>query len=133
LVVRWIFPRAVVLPIVRHPIAAYRSLLDAGGNLWVEPRTSSAEVFAAHWNRLATSWIDAAKEFPFAMIRFEDLASGRYDFEALKRVTGLAIEPEKALAVKSGASSSGAKLSPATEAVIRRVARNGIRAYGYES
>jgi hypothetical protein len=134
LFLRWLFPRAVFLPIIRHPIAAYRSLKAAEGDLWIEPRTQRADLFAAHWNRLAISWIKARGQLPFTMVRFEDLAAGRVDTSALTRETGLKLEPEKALAVRSGGSSArGGQLARETEALICRVARNGMREYGYGS
>lgn len=131
LFVRWLFPRAVFLPIIRDPIDAYRSCQGAGGDRWVEPRTGNAEFFAAHWNRLAMSWIDADGEFPLTMTKFEDLVSGQCDFSAFKRETGLDIDPEKAIMTKSGASTPKVSLSRRTEVLIRRVARSGMRAYGY--
>lgn len=134
LFLRWLFPNAVFLPIVRHPFKAYQSCLAAGGDSWVEPRANNPKSFAQHWNRLAMSWVQGKTYISAPMIRYEELISSDFDFGALSERVDLEIQPDGVLSRKAGASPHKERypLSRRTRSVIRREARKGMEALGYQ-
>jgi hypothetical protein len=134
LFLRWLFPKAVFLPLVRDPFDAYQSCRAAGGDHWIEPRTNTPERFAEHWNRLAMSWVDGKDQISERVIRYEDLVAGDFDFDELTQRTGLAISPKEVMSRKAGASKRKDlfRLSRRHRSVIRRIAGDGMRAFGYD-
>jgi hypothetical protein len=134
LFLRWLFPNAVFLPLVRHPFDAYQSCRAVGGDSWIEPRTNSPKSFAEHWNRLAMSWVEGKTHISVPMIRYEDLISGDFDFDGLSTRSGLNIQPETVMSRKAGASPHKEKfpLDEKTRSLIGRIARRGMEAYSYD-
>jgi hypothetical protein len=135
LFLRWLFPKAVFLPLIRHPFDAYQSCQAMGGDFWIEPRTNSPERFAEHWNRLAMSWVEGETHISVPVIRYEDLVSGDYDFGGLRTRLDLDIQPDTVMSKKAGASPHKERfpLNKKTMSLIRRVARKGMEAYCYDS
>ena len=135
LFLRWLFPNAIFLPLIRHPFKAYQSCRAMGGDTWVEPRTNSPHAFAEHWNRLALSWVEGESLISAPVIRYEELISGAFDFSRLAGRLDLKLRPEQVVSRKAGASPEKDKyvLDRSTRSIIRRIAGKGMDAYGYLS
>jgi len=110
LMLRWLFPKAHVLLIVRHPVTAYRSLREAGfeppewGHLvrWPDRWVTSLEDYARYWNALALSWGAVLDKLGARWLRYEDLDEGRVDFDAIAAEIGLATDAKVAKASRAG-------------------------------
>ena len=82
LYLRWLFPRARFLFLIRNPYDAWRSYAARAARGWQwynrwpdQPLT--AQSFAAHWERLASSFLEGFRKVDGLLIRYEDLAAGR--------------------------------------------------------
>jgi len=132
LLLNWLFPKAAFLPIIRHPVNSYRSCKDAGGQNWVEPRTNNPISFSKHWNRLAMSWLNVDDSFPFIMIKYEELISGKFNFTKIKEITNLDVRPELALSVKAGSTTAATNsVSDKESRILYRSTREGMKVYNY--
>ena len=83
LYLRWVFPRARFLFLIRNPYDAWRSYAARAVRGWQwynrwpdEPIT--ARSFAAHWDRLVTSFLEGHRKVDGLLVRYEDLAAGRF-------------------------------------------------------
>jgi glycosyltransferase involved in cell wall biosynthesis len=80
---KWLFPRAKFLFLIRNPYDAWRSYAARAAKGWKwynrwpdEPVTVRS--FAAHWRRLVTSFLDDHIKVDGLVVRYEDLARGEY-------------------------------------------------------
>lgn len=80
---RWLFPRARFLFLIRNPYDAWRSYAARAAQGWewyhrwpTDPVTVSR--FAAHWRRLVTSFIEDHHRVDGLIVRYEALARGEY-------------------------------------------------------
>jgi hypothetical protein len=106
LVLRWLFPNARFLVIVRHPVSSYYSMRNFGP-------VTIGQAFAAHlpgrsygrvWNDLALSWQIVGERLGATLIRYEDLIEGRIDIGALGASLGLNLDARVALGAQVGGS-----------------------------
>jgi len=136
---RWLFPRARFVVIVRNLLDAYRSLsraLPAGKpwgmySRWPDMPLGGAASFARHWDRLTTSWLAPPPGADIRIIRYEDLVAGRVDYRDLEAYCGLKLEERRALEVHAGRTRDRSALHPHERWIIRRDARRGLEAFGY--
>jgi hypothetical protein len=129
---RWLFPRAKFLVLLRHPCDAYMS--SAGARLWYrwpDWPIDSAVAFARHWNRLALSWLEVPEDFGHVVVKYEDLCSGRIDFRLLEQTLELKINEEIALSARVGSTPRQRGIRWYERRGILKEARRGMRAYGY--
>jgi len=82
LYLRWVYPRARFLFLVRNPYDAWRSYAARAAQGWRwynrwpdEPLT--ARSFAAHWNRVVSSVLEGHRKVDGLLIRYEDLVTGQ--------------------------------------------------------
>jgi hypothetical protein len=99
-VLRWLFPGARFVILVRHPCDAYRSAIRSFPQLrlwyrWPDRAVDSIEAYARHWNRLARSWLDLPEDFGHTVLKYEDVVQGEVDFRAMERLLGLKLEESK--------------------------------------
>lgn len=82
---RWLYPDARFLFLVRNPLAAYRSyrIFRAWYDRWPEIPVLTPEAFGRHWARIAGSFVEARPSLDARLIRFEDLVGGGVDLDEL--------------------------------------------------
>lgn len=131
-VLRWLFPGAVFLVLVRHPLDAYRSAMHSKlWYRWPDWPIDCAAAFARHWNRLALSWLQVPEDFGQLTIKYEDLAFGRVDFESLEKAMGLKLDAEQALSAQVGGSMNLKDFSWYERLAILKETRGAMQVYGY--
>jgi hypothetical protein len=107
---RWLYPKAHFLLLVRHPLTAYLSLRNFGleppehGFLdrWPDRWILDADTWGRFWNEGAVSWVAVADHLKATVIRYEDLVAGRIDLREVGRRLDLQIDPEAAAATRVG-------------------------------
>ena len=86
LFLRWLYPKARFLLLVRHPLEAYRSY-SSFGRSWYDtfpdrPMFTPGR-FGAHWRQLVQGYLDDVGELDALLLKYEDLASGTTSPEAI--------------------------------------------------
>lgn len=83
LYLKWLYPNAKFLFLIRNPYDAWRSYAARAAKGWKwfnrwpdQPLTVHS--FAAHWNRLVTSFINDHPKVNGLVVRYEDLKQGDY-------------------------------------------------------
>lgn len=75
---RWLYPNARFVFLIRNPIEAYSSYYRHGRS-WYDTFPDkpifTAKAFGAHWRRLAESFVDNRAELDALLVRYEDLSS----------------------------------------------------------
>ncbi len=96
---KWLYPRAKIIFVVRNPYDAYRSYAarrEAGWvwyNRWPEHPLTTGE-FARHWRILTSGFLDQARSLDAILVHYEDLAHG--EFDAIRSYLGMNIAEEAA-------------------------------------
>ncbi len=137
----WLFPKASVVVLTRHPHDAYRSLSRAFPpgvpwgmfSRWPEIPLTGAASFARHWNGLTTSWLPPLAGENATLVRYEDVVNGRMDFRRLESRIGLHLDERKALTVNVGGTTDRGELHAWERWLITREARAGMEALGYHA
>lgn len=131
-VLRWLFPKANFLVLLRHPLDAYRSASQVKlWYRWPDWPIDCAAAFARHWDRLARSWLGAPNDLAQITIRYEDLVSRHVDFGLLERALELKLDPDKALSARVGSSMNLQSPSWYERRILLKETRQGRQAYGY--
>lgn len=133
LVLRWLYPHAGLVVLVRDPFDAWRSFraVSAEWNIferYPDRPVSDAAAFGRLWNRLVVSWSDPQGPSDVCRLRYEDLIRGELgDLEARLE---LDLDPPRALGARIGASAADA---PTDEelAAIESATSAGRRLWGY--
>lgn len=107
---RWLYPKAKFILMVRHPVSAYKSMKDIGfvpGEIgfmldWPDRWVADLDAYAAYWNQLAVSWSEARKYVDVTVVRYEDLVDGRCDLHAIGRAANLQLKPDVAMSAVAG-------------------------------
>jgi hypothetical protein len=134
---KWLFPKAEFIVVVRDPRDAFISAVGEDGRLkyfdrYPDGKVDTPAAFARHWNRLATSWLRPPADLGQVVCRYEDVVAGRFDFRDLERRLGLELREDEALRHRVGGTRPDqARLTAAARLAIRWHAREGLRAYGY--
>jgi hypothetical protein len=130
----WLYPRAKLVILSRHPYDCYRSFADARWQVYYrrpDVRVDSAAGFARHWNRLAVSWSELPEGFPSIHIKYEDLINGKVDFRELESWLGIEIKENVALSASVGRTAVRNRLSWYERLIIGHEAAGGMHALGY--
>ena len=84
LYLKWLFPRSKFLFLIRNPYDAWRSYAARAMKGWKwynrwpdDPVTVRS--FAAHWRKLASSFLEGHAKVDGIVVRYESLARGEYD------------------------------------------------------
>lgn len=95
---RWLFPAARTLLLIRNPYAAYRSyrVFPRWYDRWPETPVMTAAQFGRMWRRLATSFLDHVRDLDAKLVRFEDVAGADPPLEELSAYLGFPVS-ERAL------------------------------------
>ncbi|MDR3512931.1 MAG: sulfotransferase [Caulobacteraceae bacterium] len=136
---RWLYPRAKFILMVRHPVSAYQSMKNIGfvpnemGFVleWPDRWIADLDAYAAYWDRLARSWGAASARMDVTWVRYEDLMDGRTDFDALGRATGLDLEPSTAMSVVAGGPVIRSEMTPEERDRINALTVEGRRIFAY--
>ena len=135
----WLFPKASIIVLTRHPHDAYRSVSRAFPpgvpwgmfSRWPELPLTGAVSFARHWNGLTTSWLRPLAEENTTLVRYEDVVNGRTDFRRLESRLGLQLAEQKALDVNVGGTADRGGLRAFERWLITREASEGMDGLGY--
>lgn len=131
---RWLYPRAKFLVLLRHPFDAYRSCKHWQlWSRWPDHPVTSAASFGRHWNHLAMSWRREPLDFPARFVKYEDLVSGAFDFRAMEAELGLRLDEAKALGTRVGGRPKPGQLTREEAKILAEEARAGMRAWDYEA
>lgn len=81
---RWLYPQARFLFLIRNPYHAFRSFAARRDKGWKwyhrwPDYPVTPELFGRHWKELVTSFIAAGKAGDGLVVRYEDLADGGWD------------------------------------------------------
>jgi hypothetical protein len=90
---KWLYPDARLVFLVRHPLHAYASYR---GNRWflVRPdiRVTTLRQFLAHWTRLAESFLAEHEELGARIVRYEDVIGEPRTVTSLSEFLGVNID-----------------------------------------
>jgi Sulfotransferase family len=94
---KWLFPRAKFLFLIRNPYEAWRlyAARAAKGWKWYNhwpDESVTVHGFAAHWQRLVTSFLNDHRNANGLVVRYEDLERG--DYAAVEDHLGFALSRE---------------------------------------
>ena len=133
LVLRWLYPGAHLVVLVRDPFDAWRSLRAVAAEWGIFERypdrpLPDAAAFGDLWNRLALSWSDPEGPRDAIRLRYEDVVVG--ELGDLDARLGLDLEPARALAARIGASAGDAPPDQELDA-IESATRAGRKVWGY--
>jgi hypothetical protein len=133
LVLRWLYPGAHLVVLVRDPFDAWRSLRTVAEEWGTFERypdraVTDAAAFGRFWNRLAVSWSDPEGPPESIRLRYEDMVAG--ELGDLGARLGADLEPARALTARVGASARDAPPDEELDA-IESTTRAGRSAWGY--
>jgi hypothetical protein len=139
IVLRWLYPKARFLVIVRHPLTSYRSMKNFGleppsyGFLdrWPARFVYDAETWGRYWNDRVESWSLVAKRLNASLIRYEDLVEGRLDLRAVGQKLGLRLHPELAAESQVGGPIFDKQVTAEERTRILELTASGRKISGY--
>lgn len=92
---RWLYPQARFVLLIRDPLAAYRSYCRYGRS-WYDTFPDrpifTPTAFGAHWRRLAEGFVDGADALGALVVRYEDLIGPTPPLAQLDAYLGLATD-----------------------------------------
>jgi len=120
---KWLYPSAKFLFLVRDPADSYRSCLRVNWySIWPDYKVRPPVAFAHHWRHLAEGFLDGYELVGGMFIRYEDLVSGGFDLQRVADYLEVDRIDAGLLEKKVGARSEGKKrLNPIQRAVIRGI------------
>ncbi len=133
---RWLYPKAKLLFLVRHPLDAYRSYFARRqqGFRWFDrwpDRPIDAETFGRHWHTAAESFLEQAEALDARLVRYEDLVSGTYDRRGLADYLGHRLA-EEALLTNPDGPTGELEIPAADRDVLLAQVRDSAAALGYD-
>jgi Sulfotransferase family len=129
---RWLFPHAKFLFLIRNPYAcwnSYRSLGERWYKFWPEAQIDSPESFGEHWATLASGYCKNAADVGGMVLRYEELIATGFDPEPVNRYLGFPLDLSQ-LPKKVGSSNPTAESGEDT-ARLHRVVAPLARSLGY--
>jgi hypothetical protein len=131
---RWLFPRARFLFLVRDPFDAFASYKQRGPwfHEWPKAPVATAWSFGRIWSRLATGFREAADRGEGTLVRYEGLEEaapslGEYTGLAVARPSGLSVQPGQAILRGSD------RIGAAERAILALRTRRARAFFGYAS
>ncbi|OYY94858.1 MAG: hypothetical protein B7Y41_04690 [Hydrogenophilales bacterium 28-61-23] len=134
---RWLYPKARFLFLIRNPLEAYRSYCRYGRSWYdVFPHRPvfTPTAFGRHWKMLAEGMLDQAISLDAQVIRYEDLISGKVDLTGIERYLGTNLD-HAVLNKKVGSSERGgekAKVNALEKWLLRRAVSPLAEQLGYK-
>lgn len=106
---RWLYPHARFVLLVRDPLEAYRSY-SRYGRSWYDTFPDvpvfTPTAFGAHWRVLADGFLREAAALQALVVRYEDLVGGSFSPDALEAYLGIRVD-RAVLSQKVGSSERG--------------------------
>ncbi|MEA3413304.1 MAG: sulfotransferase [Pseudomonadota bacterium] len=120
---KWLYPPAKFLFLVRDPADSYRSCLGVNWySIWPDYKVRPPVAFAHHWRHLVEGFLTGYESVGGMFIRYEDLVSGDFDLQGVADYLEVDRIDPGLLEQKVGARSEGKKgLNPVQRAVIRGI------------
>lgn len=111
---RWLFPSAKFVFLVRNPYHAYASYRSVSTwyDRWPDRPVMTARHFGRHWRERAGGFVRRADEVDGLLIRFEDVVRGGGALERLEDHLGVSVDRSVLEVKKSGTSGERHRLSP---------------------
>jgi hypothetical protein len=121
---RWVFPRARFVFLVRHPGACWASYRNLDGatfyRTWPDEPMDTPERFGRHWRDLADGFRRHQAALGATLLRYEDLTGGTFDPRPLAAYLGLELD-RAALGSRVGGSPDKPRPAAEVEALWRVV------------
>jgi hypothetical protein len=95
LYLRWLFPRARFLLLVRDPYACWASYRNRGFSAlrwWPEDTVNTPEHYGSIWRELARDFTERAGEVGAVLVRYEQLAAPDFDPRPLQDYVGFELD-----------------------------------------
>jgi hypothetical protein len=130
---RWIYPSARFVFLVRHPLHALSSYHHRRW-FYVRPnmRVTHAWQFLDHWRKTAGSFLDQHRALGAMLVRYEDLVSSDDDVGALAEFLGIQVD-KGVLRTRIGTSGDAKKpAGPVARLLLAHHAGRLCRQFGYE-
>lgn len=136
---RWLYPKAKFILMVRHPFSAYKSMKDIGfipGEMgfmldWPDRWVVDLDAYARYWDHLARSWGAVSDYVGATLVRYEDLIDGRVDLHEVGRAANLDLKPEVAMSVVAGGPVIRTQMTHEERDRINELTVLGRRIYAY--
>ena len=106
---RWLFPHAKFLFLIRNPYECWSSYRRAGARVlrfWPEQMITTPEQFGGHWLEVAEGFCRRCQEVDGLLLRYEQLVAADFDAKTLDDYVGFATDP-LARKIMLGASPAG--------------------------
>ena len=110
---RWLYPNARFVLLVRDPLEAYRSYSRYGSSWYdtfPEAPVFTPTQFGAHWRLLADGFVREASALGALLVKYEDVVAGRFDLDELDRYLGIRVD-RQVMARKVGSSERGGEMA----------------------
>lgn len=133
---KWLYPSAKFLFLIRNPYAAYRSyrIFRNWYDRWPVTPILTPGDFGRHWARIAASFVEKHAELDARLIRFEDLVGGQTDIGELSTYLDLDLDAEVLRRRVTGRGEVKPPDVPMIEGRLLRRAVDGVaRELGYDS
>ncbi len=132
LYLRFLFPRAKLLFLVRDPFDAYASYKSwrSWYRRWPDQQVRTAAAYARMWRQLAGSFAALGDEAGAELVRYEDLVPGNPALHRLEAVLGAPVD-RSVLERRISGSSGASPLNAAERLAIRRGVGSVGRRLGY--
>jgi hypothetical protein len=132
---KWLYPNARFLFLVRDPLAAYKSyrIFRPWYDRWPESPVLTPGAFGRHWAGIAESFLQGHVELDARLIRFEDLIGGQTEIGELSTYLDLDLDPEVLGRRVTGRGTATLADVPAVEyRLLRRAVEPVASSLGYD-
>ena len=92
---RWLFPRAKFVFLLRNPYECWSSYRRAGAQVlrfWPEGFVKTPEQFGSHWLKLADGFSNRYQEVDGFLVRYDALTNPDFDAKPIERYLGFALD-----------------------------------------
>ena len=133
---RWLYPKARFVLLVRDPLEAYRSYSRYGRSWYdVFPDTPvfTPFQFGAHWRLLTEGFVREAPALGALLVKYEDVVAGRFNLDQLDSYLDIRVD-RKVMARKVGSSERGGEMAAVNSLekwLLRRAVGPVARTLGY--
>ena len=132
---KWLYPNARFVLLVRHPLGAYRSYkrLTWWYTFRPEFRVDSVWKFMSHWAYLANSFVEEAKSLGAIVVRYEDLREGNPLLDSLAEYLEMSFDPTVLATTIGSRKQSRFRITPVDRLASRWITGDLCREFGYRA
>lgn len=133
LYLRWLFPSAKVVLLVRDPVESYASYRSVGTfyDRWPDQPVMTARQFGRHWRERAAGFLDRREELDAHLVRFEDLVRGGEALDRLEEYLDVSVDRSVLDVKKSGTPHEKHRLSALDHLLLSWSVRPTAEELGY--